>query len=532
MRINVVSSQNFYKNDLYSGFDSKSSKAEHKSQSFKGLTKCLKNKIYLDGQKDIELILKKKANTKPIVGQLPNFIFKKLPKEGKRDAILDILGVFDKVSNTIREYVPEGDAFIFKPSLRHRPESVNKLLTEVFRKYGILGRWDDDIDIQYIDQGGKGKVFKLEGLRDPDTEDEFVIKVFHQIKGKNWHPFKSHGCYAELNNGIYWKNHEGHDTHRGKFFFGSLGSGYMVSKFLDEDVPIPKRIVPEYKYGVKCTDEEKEGPINGYNRIKGYNYDYGGMRVVNRIKNSNKVARQTLEKFREMKPENRSGFWELCFQERYKSLNRTVGLALAIKYLDDRNFYIDRCLRLENPKINQALAYVLKYLPHEDAVKYFEYLFKFSAEKKDDITQIILFNEIPLLAKRKAGSMEMRDDINASLGEIIPERIYKFYMIAEEHAMPSTVEHLASFVYLLPENKVKQQYRKISNIQNPALQERLLWKYGQLSKEMQEYAALRLSEKIEDKDLQDDLLRLVSRQDKEIYDTVAKNIESKRNLQN
>ena len=530
MKITPISNYSVYQKKMYPTLTptNTETKSEYKQNSFQGLTKCLKNKIYLDGQKDIELILKKKANTNPIVGQLPNFIFKKLPKEGRREAILDILKTFDEVSNSIRGYVPTDDRYIFYPSLRHRPDSVNKLLSDTFRKYGILSRWDDDIDVQYIDQGGKGKVFKIEGLRDPDTEDEYVIKVFHQIKGKNWHPFKSHGCYAELNNGIYWKNHEGFDTHRGKFFFGSLGSGYMVSKFIDEDVPIPKRIVPEYKYGIKCTDEEKEGPINGYNRIKGYNYDYGGMRVVNRIKNSNKVARQTLEKFREMKPENRVEAWDINFTDRLKSNDKIVGLALSIKYLNDKNFYIDKCLQLKNSKVNQALAYVLKYLKHEDAIKYFEQLF----QTDDETTQVILFNEIPLLAKRKAGSTEMQDDINASLGEIIPERIYNFYMIAEKYAMPNTVEHLASFVYLLPENKIKQQYRKITNIQNTALQERLLWKFGQLSKEMQEYAAQRLSEKIQDEKLQDDLSKLISHHDKKLQEIVAKNIENMRNNKN
>ncbi len=281
----------------------------NQSPNFGGMTKVLKKKIYLDGQKDISQIIQNNPSRKPVVGQLPKFIFDKLPVENRPEAIREILGVFDKVANTIRNYIPEGDAFIFRPSLRHRPDEVNTLLTDVFRKYGILRPYDDDINVQYIDQGGKGKVFKLDGLRDSNADDEFVIKVFHQIKGEEWHPFKSHGCYAEINNGMYWRQHEGHDTHRGKFFFASLGSGYIVSKFLDEDVAIPRRIVEEYKYGIKCTDEEKDGPLNGYNRIKGYNYDYGGMRVVNAIKNSNSTARNYLRKIREMAPEKRTGFW-------------------------------------------------------------------------------------------------------------------------------------------------------------------------------------------------------------------------------
>ena len=279
------------------------------SLSFYGMTKHMKNRIYLDGQKDIEEILKEHPDTNPVVGQLPDFIFKKLPVENRPQVIREILAAFDEVACSIRDYDPSPEEFIFDPTKRCRPEKVNKILTDVLRKYNVLSKWDDDINVRYIDQGGKGKVFKLEGLRDPENDDEFVIKVFHQIKGKDWQPFKSHGCYAEINNGMYWRHHEGMDTHRGKFFFASLKSGYIVSKYLDEDVRRPERIVSEYKYGIKCTDEEKEGPINGYNRLKGYNYDYGGMRVVNRIKNSDNVARRYQQLLKHMSPDKRQEFW-------------------------------------------------------------------------------------------------------------------------------------------------------------------------------------------------------------------------------
>ena len=379
--------------------------------TYGGLTKALKNKIYLDGQKDIEKMLAKKANTYPGVGQLPNFIFKKLPVENRKEAIKEILAVFDKIAITIRDFIPQGDSWIYNKSLRHRPAEVNKMLEDVLKKYKILYSWDD-IDIQYIDQGGKGKVFKIEGLRDPDTEDEYVIKVFHQLKGKEWHPFKSHGCYAEINNGMYWREHEGHDTHRGKFFFANLGSGYIVSKFLDEDVPLPKRVVPEYKYGIKCTDEEKDGPINGYNRIKGYNYDYGGMIVVNRLKNGNKAARKNLEIIKKLQLDERRTFWTNVYRNYRSSENELAGIALGIKYLDNKNYYIDKSIELNKTLVNRALGYVLKYLDnYEDQLKYFEKL----VQTDDAETQIILFNEIPLLAKRKEEGVVLQDDINASL---------------------------------------------------------------------------------------------------------------------
>ena len=108
-----------------------------------------------------------------------------------------------------------------------------------------------------------------------------------------------------------------------------MRSGYIVSKFLDEDVRLPKRIVPEYKYGIKCTDEEKDGPVVGYNRIKGYNYDYGGMRVVNRLKNSDKIARKTLEIIKNTPPEKRVNVWFENFKKRGNSDSINAGLALG-----------------------------------------------------------------------------------------------------------------------------------------------------------------------------------------------------------
>ncbi len=467
---------------------------------FTGLTKVFKNKIFLDGQKDIEEILKQHPNTRAVVGQLPNFIFQKLPADNRRGAILEILDTFDEITHSLRDFEPTAYSSIDEIQNR-RPKTVNEKLTKVFQKYNVIKPWDD-VNVEYIDAGGKGKVFKLSGLRDYKEDDEYVIKVFHQIKAKNWQPFKSHGCYAEINNGIYWRNQEGHDTHRGKFFFASMDSGYIVSKFLDEDVRLPKRIVPEYKYGIKCTDEEKDGPVVGYNRIKGYNYDYGGMRVVNRIKNSDKVARKYLETIKEIPLHERSEWWHYHFGQPNNSDSKNAGLALGIKYLNEKPAYIDKCLELNSPKVNQALAYVLKYLPHGEALKYFDKL----VQTDDKVTQIILFNEIPLLAKRKAASTEMKDDITATLQEIIPARIHKYYLMAEKYALPETIEHLASFVHLLPHEIIPAQHLKLANIDNYALQDRLLWKFSFLPKEYQDILALNLSLKITNPELQEKLL--------------------------
>lgn len=502
---------------------------------FTGLTKVFKNKIFIDGQKDIDEILKKHPTSRQVVGQLPAYIFNKLPMENRAAAIKEILFIFDKVTEIIRDFEPNSQASIDEIQNR-RPVFANELLTEVFKKHKVINSYDD-IDLQYINAGGKGKVFKLNGLRDYKNDDEYVIKVFHQIKSKDWQPFKSHGCYAEINNGIYWRNHEGFDTHRGKFFFGSFASGYIVSKFIDEDTCLPKRIVPEYKYGIKCTDEEKEGPLTGYNRTKGYNYDYGGMRVVNRLKNADKVARQYLEKMRTM-PEHRRGlFWEQEFKRLYnknlagkpeinrdgRDVSEAAGLALGIKYLQNKTYYIDKCLTLNLPKVNQALAYVLKYLTHKEGLEYFEKL----VQTDDEITQVILFNEIPLLAKRKSKTVEIKDDINASLEEIIPDRIYKYYKISEKYALPSTIEHLASFIHLLPNDNIPAQHLKLANEDNDALYDRMIWKFHFLPREYYDILALNLSYKIKNPVLQQKLLNMTLLcTSADVYEQIKYNIEN------
>lgn len=524
MIINAIGPNPVQRN-LYTGGGDKNlgnKPASLNNVNFTGLTKVFKNKIFIDGQKDIEEILKLHPNTNPVVGLLPKFIFEKLPAGNRREAILEILNAFDDATFAIRDFEPTAYSSLDEIQNR-RPKKVNEILTNVLQKHNIIRPWDD-INVEYIDAGGKGKVFKLSGLRDTKEDDEFVIKVYHQIKARDWHPYKSHGCYAEINNGIYWRNHEGLDTHRGKFFFGSMRSGYIVSKFLDEDVRLPQRIVPEYKYGIKCTDEEKSGPLVGYNRIKGYNYDYGGMRVVNRIKNTDKVARKELEKIKNMPPEKRIDYWFTRFRLNNSSNRDSVnaGLALGIKYMENKPFYIEKCLKLNSPKVNQALAYVLKYLPHKDAVKYFERL----VQTEDRVTQIILFNEIPLLAKRKGPSMEMKDDITATLQEIIPERIHKFYKISEQYAHPETIEHLASFVHLLPRTIIPKQHALLANIDNYALHERLLYKFAHIPSEYQDKLALDLSKKIKHHDLQDRLAAY--KEGSEINEKIRKNIERMR----
>lgn len=68
------------------------------------------------------------------------------------------------------------------------------------------------------------------------------------------------------------------------------------------------------------------------------------------------------------------------------------------------------------PMVDQALGYVLKYLPHEEAQKYYQKLMA----RNEEVTQTILMNEIPLLARKPLP--EAYDDMNVPKDQIFPEK--------------------------------------------------------------------------------------------------------------
>lgn len=61
--------------------------------------------------------------------------------------------------------------------------------------------------------------------------------------------------------------------------------------------------------------------------------------------------------------------------------------------------------------------------------------------------------------------------------------------------MPGTIEHLASFIHLLPHEHIPAQHLKLANIDNYDLQDRMLYKFHFLPKEYVDILALNLSYK-------------------------------------
>lgn len=431
----------------------------------------MKHQMYIDGKKDIlEIMNKRNPNQTSYVGQLPPGIFYRLPEENRAAAIKEIMGAFDKAAVDIRNFKP-GASSSNEEYKNRRPQSVVEDMKAILDKYNLIEP-GKEFNFIFLGRGDYGSAYKLEGLYDRYTNDEYIIKVYTVAdKGPEWHRYKSHGNYAEINTAEYWMENMGVNTQRGKFYFGNIEAGYLVDNFIDENTPPPERIVNEYDRGAKLTDEEMAMP-NGHNKINNYSYDWGGVRVVNRVKNKNRTARYVLKKIKNTDKNYREyEWWKIYRSKNLDETGKKAGLALSIKHMPDAKKFIQLSLDEDIPLVDAALAYALKYLSYKDARKLFETLM----QRNNVVTQTILMNEIPLLAKNQRKA-EKYDDLDVPKDEVKPKKVEMFYDVAEKYALPDSREHLASYVHLLPEDKIMKKFRKLVKLDDERVYERLLHK--------------------------------------------------------
>lgn len=440
------------------------------SPNFCGMTKILKKRIYIDGKKDISLVLKEKKPKNTYAGELPPVIFYALPKAKRTENIREIYKTFDEVSDEIRGFLPsiQGPADEYA---NRRPQSAVEKLKNLFVKFGILKK-DDKFDIKYLGAGEYKRAFKLEGIKDKKTGEELTFGVFHLVdKSPEWHKYKSHGNYAEINILTYWKNKHGQDTQRGKFYWGNIEHGYFISKFIDKSVPSPKVHINEYNDGLKLTDEVMG--CCGHNKIYGYSIDPGGVRVVNRVKNESKIAQRIQTYIKNTEPKYRPLEWYRIehFQKNGDRKQIQAGLALSIKHMPRKEQFVEECLAFHNPLADVGISYALKYLPEESAKKYFEVLMK----RNNPTTQTVLMNEIPLLSRTRQVQKNI-DDLDVPKGEVRSDVIEEYYRIAEKYVLPEVEEHLASYMHLLPNDKIMAEADKLIAKGDYNINDRLLHK--------------------------------------------------------
>ena len=449
------------------------------NQNFNGVTKRLSHHTFVDGKKDLAVLFERTKPKDTTVGQLPPFMFEAIPADKARPKkIKEILNVFNEVADELRPFRP----WINLPDeerIKRRPNSVVPKLKKVFVDLGLI-KEDAPFDLVYLGEGNYKKAYKIDGVKDPKTGEELAFKIFHPTKTEQgwsheheWHQYKTHGTFAELNTAMSWRKSEGQYTHRGKFYFGDVAHQHFVDKYITRGVEPPKRYVNEYDLGLKTVDEDRRGG-NAHNFIEGYSIDPGGLRVVNRVKNESKVARYILKRVKQQPPEYRESEWYRILAMKNTGIDKRqkeAGLAICIKHLPNKEKYVEECLKFKNSFADMGIAYALKYLPEKSAKKYFEVLMK----RKDPTTQTVLLNEIPLLSRERLDKAKV-DDLDVPRGEIVTKTLSEYYHLAQKHVLPEVEEHLASYVHLLPQEEILPEAQKLVDKHTFDITDRLLHK--------------------------------------------------------
>lgn len=467
MQIYPITSNYMYNSNL------RQKNLRNNNQTFTGMTNVTKKQVCIDGKKDLLAMLNERAPEQTsYVGQLPPGIFYSLPanKAERTKAIAEFLNAMDESAKEIRSFVP-GVKNTREEVRNRRPDETVERLSKLFEKYDLIEP-GKEFNLLFLGRGDYGSAFKLDGLKkDSKTNDDYIIKVFTvNDKGPEWHRYKSHGNYSEINTANYWISNIGSNTQRGKFYVGNIEHGWMMDNYIDDNVPQPEIFYNEYDNGLKLTDEQLKMP-NGHNKINNYSIDWGGVRVVNRIKNSNKTARYVLKKIKMAEDDKQIEWYRIYNNRKLDKDGKMAGLALSIKYMEQPDEYLDLCLREDKPIVDVALSYVLKYLPLLKSKSLFTELM----QRNDPTTQIVLMNEIPLLARNQRIAKKI-DDLDIPRDEINPKKIAMYYDIADKYALPESREHLASYIHLLPEDRIMPAFDELLETHNPAVYDRLMHK--------------------------------------------------------
>lgn len=441
---------------------------------FRGLNKNVGNKIFIDGKKNVLELLEKRPDKNTRVGELPPVIFNRLPVEGRVSAIKEILTTFEDCANKIREFKPGLNAPVEERNNR-RPNAVVDQMRNVLAKNGVL-KEPEKFNLIYLGGGEYKKAYLMEGLSDPVNNDKLCYKVFHVIDTTpEWHKYKCHGNYSEINIATYWKKQVGNHTQLNKFYCGDINNGYLLDRYIDHNVPKAEKIIDPYDYGVRNIDIVRDD--TGHNKLNGFSIDEGGSRVVNVVKNQSKTARYVLKQIKNSQEPLKMLEWNRIL--RRKDLDDTqkkAGLALSIKHFpaEYQNVLLEQCIGFNLPLVDQAIGYALKYLPEKDSVKYFDKLMS----KKNPGTQTVVMNEIPLLSMKD----KLRfDDVNVPRCAVDPLKVQEYYDIAKRSVLPEVEEHLASYVHMLPRERVVPEAKNLISRKNYHINDRLLHKIKYIS---------------------------------------------------
>jgi len=241
-------------------------------------------------------------NSLGIVGNLAFDWIKHIPKQEREGKIKGLYKAFDEVATIFREgektsYVCNGQNFLAIDPHEKTLKNAANSLSQAFKNINI--NQDKPLNFELLGIGAMGSSFKFDinGIK-------HVFKVFHQVKSELYQTRHAHGSFFENNRFEFIKNKCQKDNQFPEFTFGNIKSGYIVTKFIDEN-EMPKRAISLTSLGFKLNQFEIIKNMTQGGKI----YDVGGLEVQNAAlanskENRYKFKKEMLESLR-LKAENK-----------------------------------------------------------------------------------------------------------------------------------------------------------------------------------------------------------------------------------
>lgn len=412
--------------------------------NFNGLSGALSKKAY-ESADLIKAEMLKDTKSNGIVGNLPSVWIEKIPVKERKARI--------------KNFYDDLRVAVVKFRENQNNEELTKKFNYALQKAKIIGE-KEKLSIEHLDDGNYGSGYLIKDVFD----NQFMIKIFHMNDVQN----DFHGNYTEINRAMYWRKNAGINQ-KVISYFGDINAGYMVNEYIGRKTPEYKgKIVPEEIFGLENFDSESIA--NGHNKIKGYQIDYGGLKVQNHLLAENKTVRYVYKKLYYTEEDKKwQAFLAFLNDKKYKHNNDIrLGLVSAISILPEKaridgfNELLNRTHAEFNDdnRIKLGLISKIKILPEKGRYYVFEELLKNS----DNEIKIGLADNLSLLSeknKRLEFFEKLSKDADKDLKQIlainlnsIPEegRVAQFSNLLKNADKELKIT-LAKKLYLIPKGQ-------------------------------------------------------------------------------
>lgn len=271
--------------------------------TFNGLTSTLKGNLYTTPAiKKLAYIFPK---SKGAVGSVPSEWISNVPQEIRKNFIKNLYGVFSNIIEIQRTKIFANG-------------KSSKILKNFLIENGVI-KETERLRFRYIGSGAFATVMRFNV-----GKNQYALKIFN--KDYNFGDiqiFKEFGNGAEQNNALYLNADEKSDWT--KFYFGNVLDRYMVTRYVSDNDPLPRKKIKLFKKGLEYIDYDTKNVKNNTG------IDYGGFRKLKGFPVGNKVAMWIIGRLMEMPADKRNE--EILKIETNKSIPNYYDRIVGVNYV-------------------------------------------------------------------------------------------------------------------------------------------------------------------------------------------------------